>query len=154
MTTRLLFNEARKAYGGSKNGLENELANFIYRSKKPMRGQPRYDIDKTVNLLLPAIEAQTAERKQSQGFVPPWKNFKTWINGQCWTQECAASKVAEQRNEDMKAKIDKQNRELYSSWIMEQSLETLKQWCNEEPNRRLKPLVAELKPDIIEYCKS
>ena len=91
MEAKLTFDIARQAYGGSKNGLDNEYANFVYRAKSPLRGQPRYDIDETVNLLLPAIESLREERGKllsMDKFVPPWPMLGTWINQQRWTKEC------------------------------------------------------------------
>lgn len=78
-----IFDEARKIYQGKKRGLETELANFTKKHK---------DWKKALPLLKPAIKAQVADRQQKKAtneFVPPWKNFQTWINNRCWEEEPA-----------------------------------------------------------------
>lgn len=150
MTTRLIFDEARKAYGGSKNGLENELANFIYRSKNPLRGQPKYNPDEVVDLLLPAIEAQKAERVQlirNEEFVPAWPMMGTWINQQRWSQECRVKKTSEQRSQS----IDRNNmntyRKLYSETISKMNIDALRVFKMNKPH--LRKLIEQLRPEIL-----
>lgn len=76
---KALFDTARKLYQGSKNGLEPEWTNF--KKKNPV---------KLSSDILVAVKYQIAwrdELKNSNTFVAPWKNFSTWINKQCWTEE-------------------------------------------------------------------
>jgi hypothetical protein len=155
MTTRLIFDEARKAYGGSKNGLENEYANFVYRGKTPLRGQPKYNPDEAVNLLLPAIEALKEERAKLLSidqFVPPWAMFGTWINQQRWTKECRAKKIAEQQSAQMDETNYIEARDFLVNWVMEQPLDGLYEWSKCQSNL-YKRVVAGLRPEIIEYAK-
>ncbi len=75
------FNEAREAYPGNRNGLDSEWDNF--EKKNP-------DYTDILPLLLPAIEREIAHKaklKTSNQFCAEWKNFQTWINKKCWTQE-------------------------------------------------------------------
>ncbi len=79
---KYLFEQARKLYPGKKRGFDFEWDNFYkkYRTK----------INEITPLLKPAIEAQIARRevlKRKKEFVPPWKHFKTWINGGWWTED-------------------------------------------------------------------
>lgn len=79
------FEEARKLYreaGGTVRGHGPEWANFEKKYKRRL--------DEICPLLKPAIEAQIAHRaalNRKGEFVPPWKHFKTWINGEWWTEE-------------------------------------------------------------------
>jgi hypothetical protein len=76
---KVLFDTARKLYQGSKNGLDPEWDNF--KKKNPV---------KVASDILLAVKYQIAwrdELKNSDTFVAPWKNFSTWINKQCWTEE-------------------------------------------------------------------
>ena len=75
------FDIARKAYPGVKAGLEPEFANFRKKHKA---------YREIIPLLLPAIEREKAHKAALHAagqFVPQWKNFKTWINNTCWTNE-------------------------------------------------------------------
>jgi len=82
------FDLARKVYPGTKRGFEPEWANF-------KRKYPRFrDI---IPKLIPAIERETANKdalKAAKKFCPGWKNFQTWINQSCWTQEFPAVEAA------------------------------------------------------------
>lgn len=75
------FEEARKLYPSTaKRGHETEWGNF----KKKHR-----DWKDAVADLVPAIQIQIRERELKQSrkeFVPPWKNFQTWINQRYWEQ--------------------------------------------------------------------
>jgi len=73
------FDDARKLYPGTKRGLQVELQNFKKKHKKHWKH--------ITPLLKPAIEKQIKARKQTSGFVPEWKHFRTWINQACWTEE-------------------------------------------------------------------
>ncbi len=70
-----IFDSSRKLFPGIVRGLETEFANLCKKYS---------DWKEIVPLLLPAVEGQIAARKTKQGFVPPWKNFQTWINNRCW----------------------------------------------------------------------
>lgn len=75
------FEEARKAYPGTKRGLDVEWDNFRRKNKRTAEIVP---------LLLPAIRLEErfkSECARVRAHVPPWKNFATWINNSCWTQE-------------------------------------------------------------------
>lgn len=79
------FEEARKQYPGTKNGLEREWGNFEKKLRK-IRNTPREVVPK----ILPAIQAEKADKEgkaEAGAFCPAWKNFQTWINGECWDQE-------------------------------------------------------------------
>lgn len=79
---REFFDEARKSFPGTKKGIGPEWENF----KKKF---PNYT--NILPLLAPAIEREIAHRAKLAAtpgaFLPSWKNFGTWINGECWTQE-------------------------------------------------------------------
>ena len=84
-----IFDSARKLYQGKKRGNDEEFSNFVYHCKNPLRGMPVIDWKEALPFLEPAIRKQIAWRKNPKKgeFVPPWKNFKTWINQRCWTEE-------------------------------------------------------------------
>lgn len=74
----VIFEDFRIQYPGVKRALDVELKDFL-KTNKP----------ETVNLLLPALQAEISHRenlsKQNE-FIPKWKNLKTWLNQKCWTQ--------------------------------------------------------------------
>ena len=73
------FEIFRKQYPGSKGGSEDELKNFLRKSKQ-----------EDIELLLPALEREKLHKqklKESNSFCPEWKNLSTWINQKCWLQE-------------------------------------------------------------------
>lgn len=79
-----MFDEFRKAYGGTKRGLKAELDNF---KKKNDNWR------EIVPLLMPALEREKAYREQAQAagqFVPNWAYLQTWINQRRWETEFAA----------------------------------------------------------------
>lgn len=79
---KYLFEEARKLYPGTRRGSQPEWDNF---EKKYRRR-----LNEICPLLKPAIEAQMAHRgmlRLKGDFCPEWKHFKTWINGEWWTEE-------------------------------------------------------------------
>lgn len=79
---RSSFDLARKSYPGDKGGITPEWANFTKKHQK--------HIATIVPMLLPAIKAEKAHKealKAAGVFCPTWKNFQTWINKGCWTQE-------------------------------------------------------------------
>ncbi len=76
------FEEAREIYPGTRRGFDPEWKNFEKKYKRRL--------NEICPLLKPAIEAQIAHRavlKSRNEFCPPWKHFKTWINGAWWTEE-------------------------------------------------------------------
>ena len=76
-----IFDEIRKFYPGTKRGLNTEFSNF----------KRHKDWKLCLSLLKPAIEQQIKWRELAKtgedSFIPPWKNFKTWINNRCWEDE-------------------------------------------------------------------
>jgi hypothetical protein len=79
---KLIFNEFRKIYPGSKRGNEVEFANFKKKHKNWKEILP---------LLSPIIQKQI-QRKQELAKVYKssqilWKNLSTWINGSYWEEE-------------------------------------------------------------------
>lgn len=90
-----LFDLARKRFYGKKRGLETEYANFVYHCKHPLRNYPVLDPKEIIPLLLPAIESQIKTRNRDRGnkFVPPPKNFQTWINNRCWEETSPQPKI-------------------------------------------------------------
>jgi hypothetical protein len=84
----VLFENFRKQFPGTKRGKDIELENFLKKNKP-----------ETVELLLPALQSEIAYRdklKETNQFIPEWKNITTWINKKCWTQEFPeVKKVAE-----------------------------------------------------------
>ena len=85
-----IFEDARKLFPGKVKGHEREWANFERRSKKPVPGNIKFDIDLVMPLLIPAIEYQIRYRqwcKDNNNWCACWKNFQTWINGGWWEEE-------------------------------------------------------------------
>ena len=75
------FENFRKKYPGKKRGLEVEFENFKKKNK---------DWRDVIPLLIPALEKEIAQKELQQKnnmFCPSWKDFTTWINKKCWTQE-------------------------------------------------------------------
>jgi len=80
-TNKILFDNFRKKYPGTKRGLETEFENFLKKHK---------DWESVLNLLLPAVDKQIKLReikKDKNLFIPEWKNLQTWINQRCWEEE-------------------------------------------------------------------
>ncbi len=104
-----IFNSSVELFPGIVRGVENEFANFIYHCEHPLRKLPVIDWKVALPLLLPAVEGQIARRKKTQGFVPPWKNFQTWINNRCWEDVQGGLQTA--RKDKQKA-LDKEREEI------------------------------------------
>ena len=84
-----MFDEFRKAYGGTKRGLKAELDNF---KKKNDNWR------EIVPLLMPALEREKAYREQAQAagqFVPNWAYLQTWINQRRWETEFEAVQASQ-----------------------------------------------------------
>lgn len=76
-----IFEDFRKAYQGTKRGLDVEFKNFKSKNK---------DYADVVHLLLPSFNRELMHRKRLEErneFVPPFANLSTWINQKRWTQE-------------------------------------------------------------------
>ena len=76
------FESFRRAYPGRKAGAQVEFDNF--KSKYP-RQWPQI-----IPKLMPALQRLLTWRNKAQAagqFVPQFKNLRTWINQQCWTEE-------------------------------------------------------------------
>lgn len=76
---KLIFDDFRHKYPGVKRGLDTELSNFM-RHK---------DWSEVVQELVPALDFQKARRAKISsrgGWVPQWKNLRTWINQRCWEE--------------------------------------------------------------------
>lgn len=83
---RVVFEEARTAFPGTKRGFDTEYNNFTRKHK---------DWRNILPLLKPAIKAQIADRQRKKitgEFVPSWKHFRTWINNRCWEEETPIEK--------------------------------------------------------------
>lgn len=100
-----VFNDARKIFPGKKKGNGYEFKNFIKRSTKPAPNGMEFNPEEVIQLLKKAIEYQIAYRIYAENrsiFTPPWKNFQTWINKNCWEDEYldydAISKELENKN--------------------------------------------------------
>lgn len=86
-----IFHLAQKEFYGTKRGTQTEFDNLRKKHK---------DWEKVLPLLLPAIRNQIANRERMKlkgEFVPPPKNFKTWINNRCW-EETIPEKQKSQKN--------------------------------------------------------
>ena len=85
------FDDFRKAYPGSKRGLDVEFENFTKKN----------DLDSTIPLLMPALEIEIKHKeklKSMNEFCPQWKNLSTWINQKCWTQELSTFEVVKRKS--------------------------------------------------------
>jgi predicted phage replisome organizer len=82
--TKNNFESFRKAYPGTKRGLDAEWNDFVKKYK---------DWREIIPLLNTSLENQKKSRDQKKfkgDFVPEWKNLKTWLNQSCWTEELGA----------------------------------------------------------------
>mgnify|MGYP005769721965 FL=1 len=76
-----IFDEFRRAYPGTKRGLETEYENF---QKK------HTDWQRVIPLLMPALQALIKWREakiEIHQFVPEFANLSTWINQRRWETE-------------------------------------------------------------------
>lgn len=81
------FDRFRKAYPGTKRGLDVEYDNLKNCCKKH-----KLKISKIIPLLKPAIENKKKAidiilRKNPNAFIAEYKHLVKWINDQCWTEE-------------------------------------------------------------------
>lgn len=87
----LVFETFRKAYKGTKRGLNTEFTNFKKKHK---------DWREVLPLLLPAYQHQQELREQGKAtgcFVPQEKNLQTYLNQRCWEEEPHFEQDAAQR---------------------------------------------------------
>lgn len=87
-----LFEAFRKAYRGTKRGLDTEFSNFKKKHK---------DWKQVAPLLLPAYEKQLEQLDQKKAigaFVPQPKNLQTYINQRCWEEEISKQITNENGN--------------------------------------------------------
>jgi hypothetical protein len=85
-----IFESARKAYQGTKRGCQTEFDDFTRKHK---------DWKEVLPLLEAVIKRQIDNREKLKFarqtdrnvFIPPWKNFKTWLYNRCWEEESIAS---------------------------------------------------------------
>jgi hypothetical protein len=87
---KLQFDIARRAYPGTRRGLDSEWAVFV-RHK---------DYQKVLPLLYDAINKQIKWRqwlKNRKDFVPCWKNFQTWLRQRDWEVELPEFDAVQQR---------------------------------------------------------
>lgn len=91
------FEAARLAYPGTKNGLDTEFKNFIWRGTHPVEQKQnkegfgvKFKPEEIAPILLENVKRQKHERevlKSRNQFAAPWKNFQTWINHNWWAAE-------------------------------------------------------------------
>ena len=94
------FELARKAWPGIKRGYETELKCL----------KKHKDWKAVIKLLKPAITDQIRRRKvatQENRFVPPWKNFKTWLNNRCWEESEGITESQEERESREKSRYER-----------------------------------------------
>lgn len=86
------FDEFRKAYKGTKRGLNVELDNFKRKNQ---------NWRELIPLLLPALQRELAWREQMAAagqFVPQWAYLQTWLNQRRWETEYETLQTAQQAN--------------------------------------------------------
>lgn len=86
-----LFEAFRKAYPGTKRGLQTELK--VFKKHK--------DWKEILPTLSKTLENQITAREQlsvAGEFVPPWKHLSTWLNQRCWEEEAT---VKDEQNEKL-----------------------------------------------------
>jgi hypothetical protein len=149
-----LFQEVKKywdAYPRRKNGSKGNLYTVYlwFKAEKP-------DEDSKADMMQWMIDKQEnmIHCEKNNIFCEAPKDMERWLENVGWiTPIQKMVDISVKRNGDINTKNQEKDREMYTDWILEQDLETLKNWSNAPQNKRLKPLVAELRPEIIEYCK-
>ena len=108
--------------GGIVRGLEEEWSNFTKRHRRWREDLPN---------LMPGLEREEQLRdhkRMNHQFVPPMKNFSTWINGRWWTLDAtdpgAKKKALDRKREE---KRHGQERELYQSLFESKTVEELRE---------------------------
>lgn len=95
----LVFDTFRKAYKGTKRGLNTEFTNFKKKHK---------DWREVLPLLLPAYQHQQELREQGKAtgcFVPQEKNLQTYINQRCWEEEPHFEQDTSKRNVNIQTNL-------------------------------------------------
>ena len=95
----LVFDTFRKAYKGTKRGLNTEFTNFKKKHK---------DWREVLPLLLPAYKHQQELREQGKAtgcFVPQEKNLQTYINQRCWEEEPHFEQDTSKRNVNIQTSL-------------------------------------------------
>lgn len=95
----LVFEIFRKAYKGTKRGLNTEFTNFKKKHK---------DWREVLPLLLPAYQHQQELREQGKAtgcFVPQEKNLQTYINQRCWEEEPHFEQDTSKRNVNIQTSL-------------------------------------------------
>ncbi len=96
------FEKFRKAYPGTKRGLNEEYNNFQKKHK---------DWEEVLPLLISALEQQILQRSKDAAtgiFVPPWKNLTTWLNQRCWTEQAGIIESPESKKEKEQAELERE----------------------------------------------
>ena len=114
------FERARKLWPGVKRGCDTELAYLKSKHK---------DWIKVIPLMYPAIEQQIKRRQSKiqttpQPFIPPWKNFKTWLCNRCWeeTEGSEVDPAIESRKRAKEEEQEKQKaRDMYGKYFREKT---------------------------------
>ncbi len=121
------FERFRKAYPGTKRGLDEEYDNFRKKHK---------DWKKVLLLLFPSLEQQISQREKNiaqNEFNPPWKHLTTWLNQRCWTEQTGVIETlesAEQKKQRVQARIERERAEIrrdYGQYYREKSDEALRE---------------------------
>ena len=153
--TKAEFEKARVMYQGKKRGLDSEFANFIFRAKKPLRGQPRYNPDDIVYKLIPAIEMEIKNRKvakRDEKFHAEWKHMQTWINQCEWSADTGSSL----------SKIELDNKVIHKKKMREAIIghECFKDWSIERVydycrtgSHYVKMAAKYYRPEIVKYAE-
>lgn len=130
-----LFEKARKAYPGVKRGLDTEFAYFCKVHK---------DWKQIIPLLKPAILEYINRHetdKIANRFVPPWKNFKTWLYNRCWEETVGVIETTEekaQRAQQEKEKVEEEKqriREAYQGYLESKTTAALGDIKKDKPGR-------------------
>lgn len=82
LTIKEIFENFRKLYPGTKRGLDVEFSNFI---KKYPKNYMNIVSQLETNLYRQLKEKEN--QKKSGTFVANWKNLRTYINQEAWTEE-------------------------------------------------------------------
>jgi len=75
------FEDAQKLYPGTKRGVETELTDF---RKKHADWK---DVCPALELAIRMQITKREEMANRKEFVPPWKNFKTYLYQRCWESQ-------------------------------------------------------------------
>lgn len=82
-----VFEIFRENYPGTKRGFDIEFENI----------KKHKDWKELIPILYDKLSYQMAcraEKELAGGFVPEWKNLKTWINQRCWEEEIATNNLS------------------------------------------------------------